>query len=410
MSKRIILHKNKVYVSIVLSITFVLRIYGELFPWYLPYAVGLVLLFPIINGYFNSSIGKNGRLGSTIFLLGIMPYVIGIAYTIILQYMNLLTIDTKLRAISISVQMLYFIFLSIVIICCFNGEGIDLIGNAMIITYIVVIIIAIFNVGWSGLAKYVSHVFFTETALNHWFEKHDIGLSVGLIIIYEIFIKESNDRSSIRIILFLLVSLLCFKKIAIFSCVATGIIWIITNKRKSRFKIPINIIMIAVGVASMTYVMLISSGLLVPFAKRFGIDFSGRMGFYRYMRKFYDWSISFMGNGMGFTEKYMQSTSRKIGGYSAVHNDILKNYIDLGFVGSLLWVFWFIVVIPRMLLQKFGEKARYVYCIGTIYAYIVYTTDNASEYYIFQFTLFSLIIYGCLLEKKGDTIEKTNSF
>jgi hypothetical protein len=168
--------------------------------------------------------------------------------------------------------------------------------------------------------------------------------------------------------------------------------------------------MIAVGVASMTYVMLISSGLLVPFAKRFGIDFSGRMGFYRYMRKFYDWSISFMGNGMGFTEKYMQSTSRKIGGYSAVHNDILKNYIDLGFVGSLLWVFWFIVVIPRMLLQKFGEKARYVYCIGTIYAYIVYTTDNASEYYIFQFTLFSLIIYGCLLEKKGDTIEKTNSF
>ena len=207
-----------------------------------------------------------------------------------------------------------------------------------------------------------------------------------------------------------IVMYLCHKRIGFgaFAVMLILMVWI--RKKSNRVKnVVIHIVSISVSVICMVYVWLIASGCLYTLAGWIGIDLSGRKNLFDSVKDLYQWSVAFQGKGLGFTGKYLTSIvntsyAYKLGSgrYNLVHNDILKTYIDLGFIGSMLWFVWQNWKFPRMIAHRFGQDAAVIYCLMTVYTYITYMVDNTSTYFIFQLVLYSVVMYGCYQSSQRD--------
>ena len=394
MKLRINIDSFRIITIFLLAFSFTRKIGGEYLPWYLPYIVTMPLFIVLGNNYFNSEDYHNHEISKKILLLACIPYIVALLYSFILKFLGEGTINAGLRAVSVSVQIALDVSLAVLLFSYFLDDAMDIIEDAIIASYLFTFITAVLNIGFKGVEQYISTVSSYETELNVWLEMHDIGLSVGMLILFELFIKK-NKRLG-KIIFLSIIFLLCFKRIALLAFVVASILWMIVFRKRRGFKdFQITLIMLAVLISCMIYVMLISTGALYTLASQYGISFANRQPIYAVMSRYYDWSIGFKGHGLGFTNKYLSLEALRSNMVAYVHNDILKTYIDLGFIGSIIWFAWYTWKMPVSIMRHFGSDAQSVYCLLTIYAYIVYTTDNTSEYFIFQTVLYSIILYGC---------------
>ena len=139
------------------------------------------------------------------------------------------------------------------------------------------------------------------------------------------------------------------------------------------------------------YIMLITSGLLYDLAASYGFDFSNRMGLFSLADGLYEWSLFFPGNGFGSTGKYIYTLFA-----TAIHNDVLVMYIDLGFIGSFLWFFWNIWCLPKIAEKHCGYNVSFVYSLLMSYSYIVYLTDNSTTYFMFQTFMQTILLLSVM--------------
>ena len=69
-----------------------------------------------------------------------------------------------------------------------------------------------------------------------------------------------------------------------------------------------------------------------------GINTMARVYMYEDMRQYYELNITYIGRGLGFVTKMIQMgdiTTRV--GVSDIHNDFLRQYIEQGFAGFMIW-------------------------------------------------------------------------
>ena len=109
-----------------------------------------------------------------------------------------------------------------------------------------------------------------------------------------------------------------------------------------------------------------------------GINTSGRVGIYNAVDEFYEFSPSFLGNGIGFVT-YQLNTFIKIG-VASIHNDFLQHYIDLGFWGYIIWL----VSMTLVRIWYFGRRGNtenaIITFMLTLYLIVVSSTDNTMNY------------------------------
>ena len=342
------------------------------------------------------------RMTASIAMYALVPYLIGLAYTFLLMVIhNSGRVNPAVRAISEVGQTAYRLFLVALIFSKFQEKTIDIMSEALVLSYLYTLIMAFPQIGFSGLMQYLSTVALYATEMNAWFERHDIGLSIGMLSMCQLFMRKK--KRPVLIIIMFIVMYLCHKRIAFCAFMAMIILMAWMRKKSDTVKkVAVNTVLISVSAICMIYVWLIASGLLYTLSEQIGIDFSGRKNLFDSVKDLYQWSVAFQGNGLGFTGKYLSSIAgtsyaNKLGSevYTMVHSDILKTYIDLGFIGSMLWFVWQNWKFPRIIAHKFGQDAGVTYCLLTVYTYIIYMTDNTSTYFIFQLVLYSVVMYGC---------------
>ena len=154
-----------------------------------------------------------------------------------------------------------------------------------------------------------------------------------------------------------------------------------------RLAVILSVIMVLLLVG---YVAIIKLDVFSALEK-VGIQTSGRAGIYNAVDKFYEFSPDFLGNGIGFLA-YQLTTNISID-VTAVHNDFLQYYIDLGFWGYLLWLICIIVV----RVCSYGGKGKVDNAIITLaltmYLVIVSSTDNTMSYPLLT-TVLAVIMIG----------------
>jgi hypothetical protein len=224
-------------------------------------------------------------------------------------------------------------------------------------------------------------------------EIHELAFCLGAYLIYMLM----KPKKSLVYFVLLGITLFCFiaafKRIGMIAIVvALALGWALKLLAKlkrdaaARLTVIFTVLLVIVLIG---YVAIIKMDVFTLIEKA-GIDTSGRVVVYQAVDKFYEFDPAFLGNGIGFLT-YQLSTFMNVG-VSAVHNDFLQYFIDLGFWGYILWL----ISITLIRVCYFGAKGKtenaVITLALTVYLVIVSSTDNTLNYPLLTTVLGILMI------------------
>lgn len=193
------------------------------------------------------------------------------------------------------------------------------------------------------------------------------------------------------------------KRIALLAAVLTVCYLIFLNvlkKEKAQLLIlRVSNILILGGVFA--YIYIIKSGILGRITAKYKINTMGRTNVYGMISEAYTFSLKYLGKGIGSVQVLVRELG--ISTYQLLHNDILSFYIEIGFVGFL--IFWTIYCTIFILLLKRVSTQTMCIVFGLfVFTVIVFMTDNISIY-INYFYPFYVMIFS-LLERDREMLER----
>lgn len=114
------------------------------------------------------------------------------------------------------------------------------------------------------------------------------------------------------------------------------------------------------------YLALVYNDGLFIFLEDHSVNNMGRDLIYSYFTRRTTLEPSQLGWGMAGVAKVVENMDRSEVYYMAavrgLHNDIMKIYINFGFIGSLLWYAFNLIYIPREYFKKYGKKWQSYIC------------------------------------------------
>lgn len=271
-------------------------------------------------------------------------------------------------------------------------EAVNCITSALIADGILILILTMLRAGIGDTLRIflvVLRLAESNTA-SSLFEVHELTFCLGLCIIYYLFFKKRKEnRDWIRIILLIVFFILGGKRIGFAGIVFAGAFALFVH-RKGLKKYTLVHIGLAGTIICIVYVSLLYSGDLLSYLAKKEINVMGRDIIFNYFIRRTEFSYDSLGWGLYSTTKVVSGMSHsEMGNLAgvAIHNDILKIYIECGFLGSILWYLFNLVHVPVKIFHKLGKYNAALYMSLMIFAFITYLTDNTENYFVFQVTL-----------------------
>lgn len=341
------------------------------------------------------------------------PLMISLLVSLLIWFMGL--VDTKvifrgLSGLFIYNNMLSFTLAAAAFLYMFGEKGIWYNLIAILISNILMICKVIFQNGIGVFFKEFITLIITfaeETGtVIVQAEIHELAFCLGAYLIYMLLYPKKNTVFVISLGLSMFCFLAAFKRIAVIAIVISLVLgWFLRITARFSKSTAKNIIIVGsvfLAVMLIVYVAIIKLDVFSLLEKA-GINTSGRAEIYKVVDKFYKFSPDFLGNGIGFLT-YQLNTNIHIG-VSAVHNDFLQYFIDLGFWGYILWLFSMTLV----RVCYFGSAGKVDIGILTfsltVYLVIVSSTDNTMNYPLLT-TVLALLMIGQDFDRKVQSKEQ----
>ncbi len=235
-------------------------------------------------------------------------------------------------------------------------------------------------------------------------EIHELAFCLGAYLIYMLYKPKKNIVFFVLLALTLFCFVAAFKRIGIIAiAIALVFAWLLKFIAKfkkdtaMRLTVALSVIVVLLLIG---YVGIIKLDVFTMLEKA-GVDTSGRAVIYNAVDKFYEFSPEFLGNGIGFLT--FQLSSSMMVDVSAVHNDFLQYFIDLGFWGYIIWL----TSMTTLRVCYFGKNGNIENAILTfsltLYLVIVSSTDNTMNYPLLTTVLAILMIGNGFDEKVRNT-------
>lgn len=347
--------------------------------------LAILILVALIKFIYNKFDIRNTSKKNILFLF--LKFNLGIKivmhiYSIILSQINL----TDSRFLSSNI-MTYINAVSAIAVVYLIGERAWAISLfSLILTWLIAIIETFLRYG---------NMFF------HYIEFNDLAFATGyLFIYYSMFKRRWSKKEFIYFTIALLIIMTACKRIGIAGLfIAIIANFILGGKSKKKiYRIISKIISFGFIIGSYIFIYLITTGKLFLFLDEYlndSIQFMmGRTFYWKALGEFCVFSPKFLGHGRNasatlFANEYAYM---RVGN---VHSDILKNYMECGFILFGIWLFNYFVVFKNSIEKRINYSAMKVYFILTIYTFFVYFTDNTETYPITQyFYMLIPIIYS----------------
>lgn len=254
------------------------------------------------------------------------------------------------------------------------------------------IIIALISIPIYGAAECINSIvhffnsFGEQTGFMREIEIHDITFTYGFFLIYFIFFAKRNKERIFDIVIATVLFILGWKRIAAGALVFVIVVGFLLGLIKNKVRIMVmNAICIVAILLGFGYVLFIRYDLFNVVMELFDINTMGRDQIYDFIQPYYNISITFLGYGFEYTSVLLKnivqnSPELKIG-VLALHNNILTEYIELGFIGFWAWIFYTWLVQYRWLINHQGEMVSMLFIMCETYIFITYMTDNTLYYY-----------------------------
>lgn len=123
--------------------------------------------------------------------------------------------------------------------------------------------------------------------------------------------------------------------------------------RRIDLKFALNICEWVLVVIALLYVWMIRDGWLDVLTAETGVNTNARNLMYDGLAAYYSFGPFYLGKGLGWITRMLQTGGLKLAvEVTDLHNDFLRQYIELGFVGYLLWLISMNVGRVRMFQKK----------------------------------------------------------
>lgn len=219
------------------------------------------------------------------------------------------------------------------------------------------------------------------------------AFSFGIFALYYAYTKKWKP-----FVIAVLFMLFAEKRIAILAILAAlfvmGMMWIFRQSKKLAM-----IIWGVVGGAVYLYIYLIYSGAIEAFCWGANINTNGRVEMYSRMANEAEFSLAYLGKGLGVVENLLEHWN--ILTYVNLHNDLLKFYVELGFIGLLIYLLSYGVMF-YLAEKKFDSSKMSFLLVLSVYTMLMFTTDNVSIYMLYLVPLYSTF-FAVLASKKTET-------
>lgn len=369
--------------------------------YYFPFIVGAIFIFLSIVIYIQTrSKFKNNEIKG--FLLLILPELIVAVYTffiwIIFNYSN----SYMSRGISNILLYIFPIIQAFFIIYSYRDKGVDIIFKGTALNYTIILLIFIFENGLPSLINTIYMSIFDNTDIMTILEAHQVTFVLGLVFIYYLLNNPKNNKFKITICIIYLI--LGLKRILIGGIVVALIVTFILNKIKNLRVINIMVSLIAIISILFCYgwVYSIKSGILEEFSDKESIDFMSRFELYDNVSTLYDIEPFYWGTGIGYVSKW---TADELGITRGLHSDLLKKYIEYGFImyGVYLWYRFYYSF--KKVLQFTNKKGMITYIALMLLTMVCWTTDNVAGYYMYLLGFNVIVLQIFTLSEKKEKEE-----
>lgn len=353
----------------------------------------------------------------------ILPFIImlihlPLAYGV--QNQNI-TSAVLIRVVSYFAQRCILIATSVLTAVYFKKNTIKYTFKALALSYFVIVIAAIAKFGPSSFVRFALSAWKAEwntaSALNTIstaLEFHDVTFALGLFVLYYVLFSENKLKNhKAELIISVVFMWLGFKRIeivAVLFCILAVVLFF--RKTAKNYRVRFLVLFAIILVISIGYLAIIKSDEITQLATEYGIDFNGRLHNYKTLANYYDLSPLFIGRGYCYTTLLVE----KLSTLTLVHSDIIRSFIDYGFIGFVLWQMFYMYFAPSKLSRIKNANRRnnpgVVFCILSLFSMINFMTDNVNVYFAYQICY--LIIPLSLMaeqinDNKNQTITETKS-
>ena len=293
----------------------------------------------------------------------------------------------------------------------FGREAIDLTFFAYTAGYITSVAVAFLHGGLTQFALMI----FDSTYNGSVLEMSELSPAFCLFSVYYLYEynyrKLSQKKMLLREFICLFVLIVGMKRILILASIASLATYLFLCRNMSKIKFWTNFISVALIAVSLLYIYSIKSGILFKILETFNVNTMSRSSLWNGIKNEYFFSPLFFGRGMGFTSKWMDNnwqTLNIIGltGTTGLHSDLLKYYIDFGFSGFIVFMFWNLKSVTIRIKKTLDEKAAFVYFLLMLLQVLCWFTDNVSAFHIFMFP-FYMIVFCLVSDVRGAVYERT---
>ena len=331
------------------------------------------------------------------------PLLVTIAISLVIWTVNLEDFDVISRGLSMAffyINMFSSALAAVAILYIFGEKGLWINLIAIVISNMIMLVMIILEY---GLPSFISELitlivtFAGETGdiIKHA-EIHELAFCLGAYLVYMAFKPKKKIMFWVLFALAGFCFVAAFKRIAM-AAIAVALVlgWALKFLSKFNDELAFRLtqaLTILIVVILVAYIAIIKSDIFTTLQES-GVETSGRSYVYTVVDRFYEFSPEFLGYGIGFLTYQLNSGSIVGTGVTAVHNDFLQHYIDLGFWGYIIWL----VSMTLTRINFFGKNGKtenaIVAFVMIVYFVISSSTDNTMNYPLFT-TVIAIIMIG----------------
>lgn len=318
----------------------------------------------------------------------ILPYIFLFAVSVFFYMINHRASWSSI--INTNIQAILVCLMAIVSYYSLGKGALKGVLIAAIINYFIYIITCIVQYGPLALFQAGS-----DSKASRLLEVHEVTFVFGILIVYLLISDYLKSRSVKKrwVVLLAVFCLLGFKRILLMAMLI-GIIVYFCARRAKKPNLIIAISVIAI-VLSLMWVFLCSSwDLLTGISIKFGIDLAGRNWIYSNFYPYYNFSISYLGAGVGYVQEMIYTMSTMVLNNHSIglHNEYMRLFIELGLIP---YITYFVLIWPvsiKILYNKVGYRVALMYFVLWIVNGICIATDNLLTYPNFMLAFWLILI------------------
>lgn len=327
------------------------------------------------------------------FILIIGPYIMLLLYSIILSIIKN-RISVK-RTISENFVVIIAGITAFILYKLFKKNIVNIIFYAAVCNYSVYVVVYVLRYGIYGFTHFIQ---ISEAAeiYGKLLEVHEVTFIFGILFVY--FFINYDKSNLIKLIISAIYMFLGYKRILFGAILISIVLYCFFKQKKIRNNVKIwgyllfGLCIFWLWFVNSNYYELIAMKLGIALNSR---TFSGN-GLYGRLSEYYTLSPFYTGYGVGFVHNIMiKYATLHNSGTTGFHNDILKYYIDLGFIVWFLFFGNMCIFITNNIKKTVSLKSAIHYLTLLTVTIICWTTDNLASYPNYLFVTF--VLYFCVI-------------